>query len=348
MDIGQLFARNSLKRWAAIFLIGVSLSVAIAACRSTLDNRNSIELTLVSYMVTPSAYKEIIPQFTQEWNRTHERKAIVRESYGPSGSQTRTVMHGLDADIVALALGLDIKQLEKAGWIEPGWEKEAPNNAIVTRSVATIATRSQNPKGIQTWADLAKDGVSVVMANPKTSGGARWNFMALWGSVTQTGGTAEAAQNLTSKVFENAVVLSEDSREATDAFFQGQGDALINYENEVILAGLNDRSLPYIIPDVNIAIENAVAVVDRNVDKHGNRELAEAFVRYLFTPEAQRAFAKVGFRPVDPTVAQEFRDRYPPVKTLFTIEDLGGWDAIQEKFFADGAIFDRMQAKMQQ
>ncbi len=340
-------SRNWLTRWASIFCLGVSLSVAIAACGGNIGNSKSVELTLVSYMVTPSAYQEILPQFIEIWNREHNQKAIIRQSYGPSGSQTRTVLDGLDADVVALALALDIHQLEKAGLIDPGWETEAPNNAIVTRSVATIATRPNNPKGIQNWGDLAKDGVQVVLANPKTSGGARWNFLALWGAITQTGGTTADALRFTRQVFENAVVLSKDSREATDAFVvQGQGDVLINYENEMILAELNDRPLSYQVPDVNIAIENAVAVVDRNVEQHGNRELAEAFVRYLFTPPAQKIFAKYGFRAVNPIVESEEGDRFPAIQTLFTVEDLGGWDSVQQEFFEEGAIFDEIQANL--
>jgi sulfate transport system substrate-binding protein len=345
--MSRFLSCNFFLRWVVVFLSGISLSVAIAACTGNLGNGNPLELTLVSYMVTPSAYQEIIPQFLDTWNQQHDRKAVIRQSYGPSGTQTRTVLHGLDADVVALALALDIQQLQKEGLIEPGWEQEAPNNSIVTRSVATIATRPNNPKGIQTWADLAKDDVQIVLANPKTSGGARWSFLALWGSVTQTGGTPEEARAFTQKVYENAVVLSKDSREATDAFVeQRQGDVLVNYENEMILAGLNDRPLSYFVPQVNIAIENAVAVIDENVDKHGNRELAEAFVQYLFTPEAQTVFARYGFRPVDSTVESNLGDRFPVVNTPFTVEELGGWDTVQQQFFDEGAIFDAIQANL--
>jgi sulfate transport system substrate-binding protein len=259
------------------------------------------------------------------------------------------VIDGLEADVVELSLAPDVKKIEKAGLIQPGWEKEAPDGAIVTKSVAALTTREGNPKGIKTWADLAKDGVSVITPNPKTSGGAIWNFLALWGSVTQTGGDAAKAQDFTSKVFANVPVLPKDAREASDVFFkQGQGDALINYENEMILAGTNGQKVPYIVPNVNISIDNPVAVVDKNVDSHGTREIAEAFVKYLYTPEAQRDFANVGFRPVDPTVAKEVASKYPKVTTLFTAQSFGGWDEIQKEFFADGAIFDKIQATAQQ
>jgi sulfate transport system substrate-binding protein len=256
------------------------------------------------------------------------------------------VIDGLEADVVHLALALDTKKIEKAGLIQPGWEQEAPNEGIVSKSVAAIVTREGNPKGIKTWEDLAKPGVKVITANPKTSGGARWNFLAVWGSVTKNGGDENKALDLTTKVIKNAPVLPKDARESSDVFFkQGQGDALINYENEMILAKENGQNVPYVVPESNISIDNPIAVVDKNVDKHGTRAVAEAFVKYLYTPDAQREFAKVGFRPVDPTVEKEVESQFPKVKTLFTVKDLGGWDKIQKQFFDDGAVFDKIQAK---
>lgn len=336
----------------AFALLGLGLSSLLPACTSNSGSASSagdqpqeVQLTLVSYAVTRAAYEKIIPAFTAKWKQEHNQDVVFEQSYGGSGSQSRAVISGLEADVVALALAPDIYKIEEAGLIEPGWEKEAPNDAIVTKSVAALVTREGNPKGIKTWADLAKDGVEVITANPKTSGGARWNFLALWGSVTQTGGDTTQAQEFSNRVFQNVPVLPKDAREATDVFFkQGKGDVLINYENEMILAKQNGEKLPYVVPGVNISIENPVAVVDENVDKHGNREVAEAFVQYLSTPEAQREFAKVGFRPVDPTVAQEVADQYPPIKTLFTAQSLGGWDNIDKQYFADGGTFDQILA----
>ncbi|MBO0349599.1 sulfate ABC transporter substrate-binding protein [Phormidium pseudopriestleyi FRX01] len=335
---------RGIKKSVSLFLVGLSLSAAIAACGGpTGGGGDTVELTLVSYAVTRAAYEQIIPQFAQQWKEEHNQEVTFTQSYGGSGSQTRAVIDGLEADIVALALALDTQQIEKAGLIQPGWEEEAPNNAIVHKSVAALVTRPGNPKAINTWQDLAKDDVSVITANPKTSGGARWNFLGLWGAVTQTGGNDTTANEFTRTVFQNVPVLPRDARESSDVFFkQGQGDVLINYENEVILAKQNGQDLPYVIPEVNISIDNPIAVVDTNVDKHGTREVAEAFLQYLFTPTAQREFAKVGFRPVDPSVAAEFTNQFPPIRTLFTIADLGGWDAVQTKFFADGAIFDKI------
>ncbi|MCT7968565.1 sulfate ABC transporter substrate-binding protein [Laspinema sp. D1] len=338
-----------IQKSVSLFLVGLSLSAAIAACGSPTGagGGDNVQLTLVSYAVTRAAYEQIIPQFAQQWKEEHNQEVTFTQSYGGSGSQTRAVIDGLEADIVALALALDTQQIEKAGLIQPGWEQEAPNNAIVHKSVAALVTRPGNPKGINTWQDLAKDDVSVITANPKTSGGARWNFLGLWGAVTQNGGNDTTANEFTRQVFQNVPVLPRDARESSDVFFkQGQGDVLINYENEVILAKQNGEELPYVIPEVNISIDNPIAVVDANVDKHGTREVAEAFVQYLFTPTAQREFAKVGFRPVEPNVAAEFSSQFPPIRTLFTVADLGGWDAVQTKFFDDGAIFDTILSQV--
>jgi sulfate/thiosulfate transport system substrate-binding protein len=364
----QRLKLHSLKSFISLFLVGATLSLAIAACggnnasNSSAENSGNnpatspvsakgqdVELTLVSFAVTKAAHEAIIPKFVEKWKQEHQQNVTFKQSYGGSGSQTRAVIDGLDADVVHLALALDTKKIEKAGLIQPGWEKENPNDGIVSKSVAALVVRDGNPKGIKVWSDLAKDGVKLITADPKTSGVARWNFLALWNSVIKTGGDEAKALDFLTKVYTNVPILTKDAREATDAFFkQGQGDALINYENEIILAGQKGEKITSIIPDVNVSIDNPIAVVDKNVDKHGNREVAEAFVKYLFTPEAQQEFAKVGFRPVDETIAKtkEVTDKYPKVKTLGTVQDFGGWDTVQKKFFEDGAIFDKIQASI--
>ncbi len=354
---------TAIKRFVSLFLVGITLSLAVASCgsgttnnpaaspggASPAANKGNVELTLVSFAVTKAAHEAIIPKFIEQWQKEKGQTVTFSQSYGGSGSQTRAVIDGLEADIVHLALALDTQKIEKAGLIQPGWEKEAPNEGIVSKSVAGIVTREGNPKNIKNWEDLSKDGVKLITADPKTSGVARWNFLALWGSVLKTGGDEAKALDFTSKVYKNVPILTRDAREASDVFFkQGQGDALINYENEIILAGQKGEKPTYTIPDVNVSIDNPIAIVDKNVDKHGTREVAEAFVKYLYTPEAQREFAKVGFRPVDATVAAEpeFAKKYPPVKTLFTAKDLGGWGEIQQKFFDDGAAFDKIQGSI--
>lgn len=358
MNVG-LNLRKIKKNLALLFMLGLGLSTIIAACSPGPSTQQSpsgqpnvaakppVELTLVSFAVTKLAHEAIIPKFVEKWQKENNQTVTFKQSYGGSGSQTRAVVDGLEADVVHLALGSDVQKIEKSTLIQPGWEQELPNSSIVSKSVAALVTREGNPKGIKDWQDLSKDGVKLITADPKSSGVARWNFLALWGAVTKNGGDEAKALEFTTKVYRNVPVLTKDAREATDTFFrQGEGDALINYENEILLAADKGEKLPYIIPDVNVSIDNPIAVVDKNVDKHGTREVAEAFVKYLFTPEAQREFAKAGFRPVDPTVATEFASKFPTVKKLFTAQDFGGWNTIQEKFFADGGIFDQIQGSI--
>ena len=368
----SIFSHEWGRKFVSFFLAGALISVTMAACTATTDTKptatspttggspaaqtkpagepkKDVELTLVSFAVTKQAHEAIIPKFVEKWQKEQNQKVTFKQSYGGSGSQTRAVIDGLEADIVHLALAADTSKIEKAGLIDKGWEKEYPNDGIVSKSIPVLVTREGNPKNIKDWADLEKDGISLITADPKTSGVARWNFLALWNAAVKKGGSDEKALEALTKVYTNVPILTKDAREATDAFFkQGQGDALINYENEIILASQKGQKVSYVIPDVNFSIDNPIAVVDKNVVKHGTKEVAEAFVKFLYSPEAQTEFAKVGFRPVDETVAKEkqFAELYPKVKDLSTVKDLGGWDAINKKFFADGAAFDQIQSKI--
>lgn len=340
---------------ASLFLVGVSLSIVMAACSPRNVNntgnagaasQSDVTLTFVSYSVTNAAYQQIIPKFIAQWKKEHNQNITFNQSYDGSGSQTLAVIDGKEADVVHLSLALDINKLVEAGFIQPGWEKEAPNDAIVTKSLNAIAIRQGNPKNIKTWTDLAQDGVKVVTADPRTSGGARWNFLSLWGSVTKTGGNENQAIDFIAKVYNNAPLLPKTARNASEVFFKdGQGDVLLNYENEMILSTQNGEKISYVVPNVNISIDNPVAVVDKNVDKHGTRPIAEAFIKFLYTPDSQREFTKLGFRPVDLTIAKETEGNFPKIKTIFKAEDLGGWNEIQKKFFDEGAIFDKIRAK---
>ncbi|MBD6618211.1 sulfate ABC transporter substrate-binding protein [Komarekiella sp. 'clone 1'] len=339
--------KRRVQGFVSLLLIGTVLSIAIASCSGGVSaNKADVKLKLVSFSVTKAAHDQIIPKFVEKWKQEHNQNVTFEQSYGGSGAQTAAVIAGSqEADIVHLALPLDVNKIQQAGLIKSGWEIKAPRSGIVSRSVAAIVTREGNPKGINTWEDLAKDGVTLIAANPKTSGIAIWEFLAFWGSVTLTGGDEATALDYVTKVYQNTSVLIKDAREASDLFFQkGQGDVLINYENEIILAEKNGPKLPYSVPKINISIDNPVTVVDKNVDKHGTREVAQAFVDFLYSTEAQREFAKLQYRPVNPTVTQEVVSKYPKIETLFTSQDLGGWDNIQKKFFGDGAIFDKVQA----
>ena len=347
---------NVPKRFISLFIVGISLSMAIAACNFEANiiakPSQNVEFTLASFIVTRNAYKAIIPKFTQKWQQEHNQTVRINQSYSPSGAQTRAVIDGLPADVVHLAMALDTSKIEQTGLIVPGWEKRLPNNSIVSQSVVALVTRKDNSQSINSWSDLAKDNVRLITADPKTSGVARWNFLALWNAaINREGNEAKAADYIT-KVYGNAPILSRDAREATDAFLkQGQGDVLINYEHEIILAQQKGLQANYVIPDVNISIDNPIAIVDKNVDRHGNREVVEAFVQFLFTPEAQAEFAKVGFRPVVDISAQtqelkQLAGKYPPVESLNKVSNFGGWNQVQTKFFADGAMFDQIQTKI--
>ena len=305
------------------------------------------ELLLVSYTVTKGAYDRILPRFAADWKSKTGQELKILTSYGGSGTQARAIIDGLEADVATLALSADVLKLQQAGLIQPGWEQELPRDSIITNSTVAFLTRPGNPKGIRSWKNLVKPGVTVVTANPKTSGGARWNFLGLWGSITQVGGSQQDAEAYVTSVFRNVENLPRDAREASDAFLKrGQGDVLLNYENEAILATrIGDLKSPFIVPELNIRIEGPVAVVDKNVDRKGTRKAAEALASYLFSEEAQQVFAEEGFRPTNPTVWARVKDRFAPVKQFFSVKDFGGWDAVNKTFFDNGGLWDRMFAK---
>ncbi|MBF2029665.1 MAG: sulfate ABC transporter substrate-binding protein [Oscillatoriales cyanobacterium C42_A2020_001] len=303
---------SALNRFVSLFLVGAVLSISVAACSggntsstnasspgaSPASAKQDVELTLVAYAVPKAAHDAIIPKFQEKWKAEKGQNVTFKQSYGGSGSQTRAIIDGLEADVVHLAIGADVNKLVKAGFVKDNWTKRVPNNGIVGETVAAIITREGNPKNIKTFEDLTKPGVKWVTADPKTSGGARWNYFALWNYAKKQGADDGKALEFVTNAYKNVVVLTKDARESTDAFAkQGQGDALVNYENEVILAKQKGEKLDYTIPEVNISIDTPTTIIDKNVDKHGTREVAQAFVEYLFTPEAQREFAKVGFRP---------------------------------------------------
>lgn len=354
---------HSLKRFVSLFLVGAALSFAVAACSgsntaSTNTNptggaspasaqKQDVQLVLVGYAVPKAAHDAIIPKFQEKWKAEHGQNVTFKQSYGGSGSQTRAVIDGLEADVVHLAIGADVNKLVKAGFVDETWSKRVPNNGIVGETVAAIITREGNPKNIKSFADLTKEGVTWVTADPKTSGGARWNYFALWNYAKKTGASDAKAQEFVTKAYKNVAVLAKDARESTDAFAkQGQGDALVNYENEVILAKQKGEKLDYVVPDINISIDTPTTIIDKYVDKHGTREVAQAFVEYLFTPEAQREFAKVGFRPLgDLRKEKEFASQFPPIKKLGSINDFGGWKQAQ-KVFEDGGQFDQIRTQI--
>lgn len=331
-------------------VLALGSSLLLVSCSATKETSGSgaaggsKELVLVSYAVTKGAYDRILPKFVDDWKARTGETLSIRTSYGGSGTQTRAIIDGLEADVATLALSADILKLQQAGLVQPGWEKELPNDSIITHSTVAFLTRDGNPKGIRNWGDLVKQDVTVITANPKTSGGARWNFLGLWGSVSQNGGTPQQAKTFVSKVYRNVSNLPKDAREASDVFLKkGQGDVLLNYENEAILAtNKGELKTPFLVPELNIRIEGPAAVVDQVVDKKGTRKAAEALAAYLFSAPAQKIFAEEGFRPTNPEVWSQVKGRFAPVKRFFTVKDFGGWSAVNQTYFDKGGLWDRL------
>jgi sulfate/thiosulfate-binding protein len=280
-------------------------------------------LSLVAYSTPKEAYEELIPAFQE----TPAGKGVsFDQSYGASGDQSRAVASGLPADVVALSLAPDVDKLVEPGLVDANWAKD-DHDGFVTNSVVVFAVRKGNPKNIQSWDDIVQDGVEVITPNPFTSGGAKWNLMAAYGSQTEQGKSEQDGLEFLRKVLANTPVQDKSAREALQTFAGGKGDVLLAYENEAITAQKAGIELDYVVPDQTILIENPVAVVKESE----NQEQAKAFVDWLRTPDAQRIFADKGYRSILPDLVDE--KTYPKPKTLFEIDAFGGWSAVNDKFF---------------
>ncbi len=299
-------------------LVGAAIIVGVASAAT-----RSTNLTLVAYSTPKDAYSKIIPAF-QSTPAGHD--VSFTQSYGPSADQSRNVLNGLSADIVAFSLAPDVTRLVKAGLVASSWNKDA-YKGMVTDSVVVIAVRQGNPKHIRGWKDLTKKGVEVITPNPFTSGGARWNVMAAYGAQIKTGKTQKQAVDFLIKLFKNVSVQDKSAREALQTFAQGKGDAMLAYENEAIFAKKKGVPLQYIVPSSTILIENPVAAV--KTSKHIQQ--AKAFVKFLRTSVAQQIFGDNGYRPVVKSVAKKFH--YPKPAGLFKIDAFGGWTKVQKQFF---------------
>jgi sulfate/thiosulfate-binding protein len=281
------------------------------------------KLTLVAYSTPEEAYRELIPAF----NKTPEGDGVAfDQSYAASGEQSRAVEGGLPADIVEFSLEPDITRLVDAGLVDKDWNQNE-YDGMVTDSVVVFMVRKGNPKNIQTWDDLVTREVEVLEPNPFTSGGAKWNIMAAWGAQLEQGKSEAEAKEYLAKLFENVPVLDKSAREALQTFSSGKGDVLLGYENEAILAQQQGQEIDYVVPDQTILIENPIAIVNETQ----NRETAQAFVDFLYTEQAQKTFAGKGYRPVVEGVAGA--DDFPTPPALFEIDEFGGWDAVNDKFF---------------
>lgn len=310
-------------------------------------------LILGAYTTPREAYGKLIPLFKERWKQQTGQEIAFQESYLGSGAQARAIVEGFEADIAALSLEADINNIAKAGLIKHDWHA-TPTKGMVSDSIVAFAVRKGNPKGIKDWADLAKSGVEVLTPNPKTSGGAQWNILALYGAAKRgfVQGVPKdddaAAQAFLKAVLKNVKVMDKGARESITTFEKGVGDVAITYENEVLVGQQHGQDYELVIPQSTILIENPIAVVDTYVDKHGTRKAAEAFVSFLFSREAQEIFAQFGLRSIDPEVAKTTADRYPAVKDLWTIEYVGGWNEATPTFFGDAGIYTKAIAEVQQ
>jgi len=305
-----------------------------------------VELLNVSYDPTRELYRDVNAAFAKQWKAKTGQDVTVKQSHGGSGAQARAVIDGLPADVVTLALAGDIDAIaDKSGALPATWQSRLPQNSTPYYSTIVFLVRKGNPKGIHDWGDLIKPDVKVVTPNPKTSGGARWNYLAAWGYAQRKTGSVAGAKDYMVKLFRNVPVLDSGARGATTSFVQrGQGDVLLAWENEAFLAQneFGKDKFEIVAPSVSILAEPPVAVVDRNVDKKGTRAVAEAYLRFLYTPQGQAIIARNFYRPRDRAVAARTAGQFPKL-TLLTIDrNFGGWKRAQPAHFADGAMFDQI------
>ncbi|AUV17479.1 MULTISPECIES: sulfate ABC transporter substrate-binding protein [Aeromonas] len=305
-----------------------------------------VRLLNVSYDPTRELFQEYNSAFAKEWKAKTGDDVVVSQSHGGSGKQARAVVDGLEADVVSLALAYDVDAVAKAGLTASDWEGRLANNASPYTSTIVFLVRKGNPKQIKDWGDLVRKDVAIITPNPKTSGGARWNYLAAWGYALKKSGTEEGAKQFVSDLFKNVKVLDSGARGATTSFIErGLGDVLLAWENEALLVlnqpGTSDK-FELVVPSVSILAEPPVAVVDKVAKKHGTEAVSKAYLEYLYSDEGQRIIAKYHYRPSNPAILKETAAQFPNL-TLFTVKDLeGDWDKAQKKHFAQGGSFDQI------
>ena len=335
MSSRRTFLRTGLAAAAALALS----AGAVAAADITLLN--------VSYDPTRELYVDVNKAFAAEWAKAHPSDTVkINQSHGGSGKQARSVIDGLEADVVTLALAYDIDAIAEKGYLAKDWQKRLPDNASPYTSTIVFLVRKGNPKGIKDWDDLVKPGIKVVTPNPKTSGGARWYYLGAWGyALKKNGGDEAKAKDFVKALYKNAPVLDTGARGATVTFVERNiGDVLIAWENEAYLSvnELGPDKFDIITPSISILAEPPVAVVDKVVDKKGTRAISEAYLKFLYTPAGQEIAAKNYYRPRDEQVAAKYKDKFAKVD-LFTIDQVfGGWQKAQKTHFSDGGVFDQI------
>jgi sulfate transport system substrate-binding protein len=325
---------------------GAAVLVAALGLGASLASAAEVSLLNVSYDPTRELYQDYNAAFARYWKTRTGDDVVVKQSHGGSGKQARAVIDGLDADVVTLALAGDIDQIASKGrLLDPNWSRRLAHNSAPYTSTIVFLVRKGNPKGVKDWGDLVRPGLQVITPNPKTSGGARWNYLAAWGyALRQPGANTDKARAFVKKLFQNVPVLDSGARGATTTFTErGIGDVLLAWENEAFLAvkELGPEKFEIVVPSVSILAEPPVAVVDRNAKKRGTTAVAQAYLQYLYSSEGQEIAAKNHYRPIDPKVAAKYAAQFPRVK-LFTIADFGGWARAQEAHFADGGSFDEI------
>jgi len=333
------------KRFAgriAAFALGLGVALTPVA------HAASVTLLNVSYDPTRELYEDYNKEFAKFWKAKTGDDVQIRQSHGGSGKQARTVIDGLPADVVTLALAGDIDAMVTNGKLLPvNWQSRLPHNSSPYTSTIVFLVRKGNPKGIKDWGDLVKPGVAVITPNPKTSGGARWNYLAGWAwALKQPGGNEASAKEFTRKLYKNVPVLDTGARGATTTFVQrGIGDVLLAWENEAFLSikELGPDKVEIVVPSLSILAEPPVAVVDKVALRRGTREVATEYLKHLYSPEAQEIIARNYYRPIDSQVAAKYAKQFPKL-SLVTIEDFGGWAKAQKEHFADGGIFDQIYA----
>ena len=330
---------NARTRGFIALAFAVAAATAVASAQQTLLN--------VSYDPTRELYKAFNSAFAKYWEGKTKQKVTIQQSHGGSGAQARAVNDGLEADVVTLALAYDIDAIAQTGLIKPGWQKKLPENSSPYTSTIVFLVRKGNPKGIKDWNDLVKPGIGVITPNPKTSGGARWNYLAAWEYGRRQGGGSDAkGKAFVSALYKNVPVLDSGARGATNTFVQrGIGDVLLAWENEAYLAlaeaGTKDK-VQIVVPSISILAEPPVAVVDTVVDRKKTRQVAEEYLKFLYTPEGQEIAARNHYRPRDPKVAEKYKSTFAAVK-LFTVDEaFKGWQVAQKTHFADGGTFDQI------
>jgi sulfate/thiosulfate-binding protein len=334
--------------WQRRLLLAFTSAVFIGSATEIAQAAN-VTLLNVSYDPTRELYVDFNKSFAEYWKKKTGDTVTIKQSHGGSGKQARAVIDGLEADVVTLALAADVDAIATQGKLLPvNWEERLPDQSAPYTSTIVFLVRKGNPKGIRDWNDLVKSGVSVITPNPKTSGGARWNYLAAWAyAKKQPGGTDETAREFIKKLYKNVPVLDTGARGSTTTFAQrGIGDVAISWENEAWLATkeLGPDKFEIVVPSVSILAEPSVAVVDKVVLRRGTRNVAEEYLKYLYTPEGQEIAARNYYRPRNPQVAAKHQELFPKVD-LVTIKDFGGWAKAQKEHFGEGGVFDQIYAQ---